>query len=82
MLKVGDKIVYVKKTFEGLTFGKSYDIVQIRDGSLYLYDKDVCILDDKGCYWWFGQEGYPESWTMWFVTEREFIRNKNLENIL
>ena len=82
MLKVGDKIVCIRHDINGLTYGKSYQIIDVREGSMYLGDKDVCIVDDGEYDWWFGQEGYAEPWTRWFVSEKQFLRNKKIDQIL
>lgn len=74
MLKIGN-IIYCEKVLgEGLTLNKGYQIIQW-DGN------DICINDDSGANWWFGQIGETECWTNWFVTEKEFIRNKKLTEL-
>ena len=82
MLKVGDKIVCIKDNIGDLTYGKSYEVTQIRNGSISSNDKDLCIIDDDGYNWWFGQIGYAEPWTMWFVTETDWNRDKKIEKII
>jgi hypothetical protein len=80
-LKVGDKI-YCKRLIGGglLTIDKSYEIVNTRPKSRWSGDgDDICILDDDGSNWWFGQIGETECWTNWFVSleeERDIKLNK------
>lgn len=82
MLKVGDKIVCIKHEITDLTYGKTYVVTQTRNRSLRGDDKDICIVDDGGYNWWFGQIGYFEPWTMWFVSEIDWNRDKKIEKII
>lgn len=77
MLQVGDKIICNVK-WEQVTYGKKYMVTQTRT----LPERDICIRDDNGNNWWFGQIGSTECWTRWFITELEWERNKKLEQIL
>ena len=61
-----------------ITYGKSYVVNYIRD----FPEKDICIIDNCGNRWWFGQIGSSECWTNWFVTEIDWERNKKLEKLL
>ena len=79
-LNVGDKIYCFVDGINDLTKGKSYKVTNIRGKSRWSGD-DICILDDKGSNWWFGQIGNSECWTMWFVSEKEWLRNKKLEKL-
>lgn len=78
-LKVGDKI-YSKVSSSGLTLDKAYVVTQVR-GKTYWTGDDICILDNSGLNWWFGQIGETECWTDWFISEKEWIRNKKLEEL-
>lgn len=57
-LKVGDKI-YSKVSSSGLTLDRAYVVTKVRDKT-YWTDDDICILDDSGLNWWFGQIGETE----------------------
>ena len=86
-LEVGDKIVCYKPIGE-LTLGKTYKVVHTRGESTFMEaihgddmsDGDICIHDDHGINWWFGQIGSFEPWTMWFVTEDQW-RERKIEMI-
>jgi hypothetical protein len=80
ILKIGD-IIYCKEVLgEGLTLNKGYQIIHTRPKDRW-NGNDICINDDSGTNWWFGQIGETECWTNWFVTEKEFIRNKKLTEL-
>ena len=49
--------------------------------SLEFNGDDICILDDSGSNWWFGQTGETECWTNWFISEREWLRNNKLNEL-
>lgn len=80
-LVIGDKI-YCKKLIgdDGLTLGKVYEVVSVRSKSRFNGD-DICILDDDDIDWWFGQIGETECWTNWFVSEKEWLREKKLNQL-
>lgn len=78
-LKVGDKI-YSKVSSSDITLDKAYVVTQVRDKTHWTGD-DICILDNSGLNWWFGQIGETECWTGWFISEKEWIRNKKLEEL-
>ena len=81
-LSVGDKI-YCKLVIEpsnGLTIGKEYIVTNTRPRSRWNGD-DICILDDGGSNWWFGQIGETECWTTWFISEKEWLRDKKLKEL-
>lgn len=78
-LKVGDKI-YSKVSSSDITLDKAYVVTQVRDKTYWTGD-DICILDNSGLNWWFGQIGETECWTEWFISEKEWIRNKKLEQL-
>jgi len=87
MLKVGD-ILYAKRKVDlQLTIDKTYTIVYTRNDLKFSVvgskwdEADICILDDEGTNWWFGQIGSSECWTGWFYSEKEWKRNKNLEDL-
>lgn len=80
-LSVGDKI-YCKLVIpsDGLTIGKEYIVTNTRPKSRWHGD-DICILDDGGSNWWFGQIGETECWTSWFIPEKEWLRDKKLKEL-
>lgn len=91
-LKEGD-ILYVnpdsisKKDFisiEGIAISreslisKQFKVTKTRvDGR----NHDICIGWLDGLDWWWGQIGYSEPWTKMFITEKEYLRNKKIEQI-
>ncbi len=77
MLKVGDRIVCVKEVVD-LTVDRIYQVINVREHP----EKDICIKGDDGYNWWFGQMGSTEPWTIFFVTEKEFIRNQKIDKII
>jgi hypothetical protein len=80
ILSVGD-IIYCKEVLsEDLTLDKGYQIIHTRHKDRW-NGNDICINDDSGANWWFGQIGETECWTNWFVTEKEFIRNKKISEL-
>ena len=78
-LKVGDKI-YSKVSSSDITLDKAYVVTKVRSKTHWTGD-DICILDNSGLNWWFGQIGETECWTEWFISEKEWIRNKKLEQL-
>ena len=78
-LKVGDKI-YSKVSSSDITLDKAYVVTKVRSKTYWTGD-DICILDNSGLNWWFGQIGETECWTEWFISEKEWIRNKKLEQL-
>lgn len=86
-LKAGDIIYSKSSSGDRLTIDKSYTIVYTRNNNKSVYNKgwtqeaDICIKDDTGHNWWFGQIGSSEVWTRWFYSEKEWRRNKNLEDL-
>lgn len=78
MLKIGDIIVCNVNHIDGITYGKEYEVILERQQP----EKDICIYDNSGREWWFGQVGSTECWTMWFITKLEWERNKKIENLL
>lgn len=82
-LNKGDKIVCIMNDIDGLTYGKSYEIVHTKKhNDFYSQEDDICIKDDMNLNWWFGQIGTTECWTMWFVTEQQWIRQQKLDQII
>ena len=81
-LSVGDKIYckLVIESIDGLTIGKEYIVTNTRPKSRWNGD-DICILDDGGSNWWFGQIGETECWTTWFIPEKEWLRDKKLKEL-
>ena len=84
-LEIGDKIYCYKLIgkgviMKGLTLDKGYKVVNTRPKDRWNGD-DICILDDSGVNWWFGQVGETESWVNWFISEKEFVRNKKLNEL-
>ena len=86
MLKVGDKIYCNVYKSYSLTFDKGYEILYVRETPFnvknWWYQSDICILDDLGYKCWFGQIGATEEWTNWFISEVEWLRDKNIDYIL
>jgi hypothetical protein len=80
-LEVGDKIYCKGVIGDGLTLSKEYVVTNTRPKSRWNGD-DICILDDDGQNWWFGQIGETECWTNWFISEKEFIREEKLNDLL
>ena len=83
-LRIGDKI-YSKRNgdkliSDNITPDKPYEVVWIRGKNQY-HGNDICIEDDGGSSWWLGQIGETECWTNWFISEKEWIRNKKLEEL-
>ncbi len=82
-LEVGDKI-HCKEIIggngHGLTLDKGYVVIHTRTKDRWNGD-DICILDDDGSNWWFGQIGETECWTNWFVSEKEWLRDKKLNEL-
>ena len=85
-LEIGDKIYCYKligaRMAQGLTLGKEYMITSVRTQVSNNDNGDyICILDDSGTNWWFGQIGEIECWTSWFISEKQWIRNNKLKEI-
>jgi hypothetical protein len=82
-LEIGDKI-YCKEVIGNseheLTLDKGYVIVHTRPRDRWNGD-DICILDDAGANWWFGQVGETECWTNWFISEKEWLRENKLNEL-
>lgn len=88
-LNVGDKLVCILHDVDKLTYGKMYEVIHIRN---YTFADDICISDDNNTKWWFEQikdtgsannyAGGWQCWTMWFVTEKEWIRDIKISSIL
>lgn len=86
MLNIGDKIVCIRDTHTAdnekfLIYGKTYTII---DTQFHYYvrgnsEHDICI--DVNGPWWFGQIGSSEPWTKYFVLEKQWTRNKKLEEL-
>lgn len=80
-LNIGDKIYCHNPINSDLTLDKGYEIINVRPKSRWGGD-DICILDDDGSDWWFGQVGETECWTNWFISEKQWRREKNLNSLL
>lgn len=82
-LEIGDKI-YCKEVIgnseHGLTLDKAYEVVHTRPRDRWNGD-DICINDDFGSNWWFGQIGETECWTNWFISEKEWLRENKLNEL-
>ena len=79
-LQIGDKIYCKKPINDDLTLEEEYIVTNTRPRSRWHGD-DICILDDGGSNWWFGQVGETECWTSWFVSEKEWLREKKLSQL-
>jgi hypothetical protein len=53
---------------------KQFIITRVRRG-------DICIEWVDGSPWWWGQIGNTECWNILFISEKEYLRNKKLEDI-
>ena len=73
-LVVGDKLVCVNP-MDNLVYGETYMVINTRSEE----EEDICIYFDGP--WWFGQIGYSEPWTNWFVLERQWTREMRLKEI-
>jgi hypothetical protein len=83
-LEIGDKI-YSKRGEDKLlsdciTSDKAYEVTHTRPKSRFNGD-DICILGDDGIAWWFGQIGETECWTNFFISEKEWLREKKLNQL-
>jgi hypothetical protein len=78
-LVVGDKLVCIKPIAKNIDFclqyGDTYMVINTRSEE----EEDICIYFDGP--WWFGQIGYSEPWTNWFVLERQWTREMRLKEI-
>lgn len=81
MLKVGDILFWNEKSGNRMTHGKPYEVKFIRHKYGPVQEEDICIMDDDGLTWWFGQIGSSDPWTRWFINETEFKRIINLEKL-
>jgi len=72
MLKVRDFIVCNASNVDCLTYGKKYEIIDVR----HIPEEDICILDNDGFKWWFGQVGSSDPWTMYFTNESSWREQK------
>lgn len=82
-LSEGDKIVCIMDDIDGLTYGKSYEVINTRlPHQFATQEDDICIKDDMNLNWWFGQIGTTECWAMWFVTEQQWNRQEKLDQLI
>jgi hypothetical protein len=87
-LMVGDMIYCIDDSIENLTKDKPYLIINTRNVMTHLErggtfnTNDICIKGDDGINWWFGQIGETECWTNWFLSEKEWLRDKKLKELL
>lgn len=79
-LEIGDKIYCKKLINDDLTLGEEYIVTNTRPRSRWCGD-DICILDDSGSNWWFGQIGETECWSNWFISEKEWLREQKLNKL-
>ena len=79
-LEIGDKIYCKNNQMGELTLDKGYEVVHTRPRDRCNGD-DICINDDFGSYWWFGQIGETECWTNWFISEKEWLRENKLNEL-
>lgn len=77
----GDIIVCIINGSDSITYSKEYLVKYTRVKSRWVQD-DICIEDDGGYDWWFGQIGSTESWTDFFITKKQWDRDNKLNNIL
>lgn len=84
MISQGD-VIYCVNKLHGVTLDKGYTVTMIRPDILKKGGgiiNDICIHDDMGHAFWFGQEGEFEPWTNWFVTELVWKRNQKINQII
>ncbi len=74
-LKVGD-ILYIKKEGTELS-DRPFTVTKLRSATFHHRD-DVCVEWLDGAEWWWGQIGEDEPWSLVFITEVEYFRNKKL----
>lgn len=79
LLNKGDILISKKYIPTELTLHKEYVVIDVR---VSFSDKDICILDDSGCNWWFGQIGYFEPWTDWFFLKKEWDRINKINTLI
>lgn len=48
----------------------------------YVRDDDIAIIWIDGLKWWWGQIGESEPWTDMFITEKQYIRDKKINQLL
>jgi hypothetical protein len=73
----GDKLVCVKP-MGNLVYGKTYLVINTRNTIL---EEDICIDDNREIWWWFGQIGFSEPWTNWFVLDKQWWRMEKLKEL-
>ena len=81
-LNVGD-ILYFKDQTKPENQGP-FKVTKIRPKPSYrmgLDGDDICI-QYEGHDWWWGQIGEFEPWTIMFMTEKQYLRDKKLDQIL
>lgn len=81
ILNVGDIIICNVNISEKIEYGGEYEIIHVRPLTRWV-ESDVCIKDDLGNDWWFGQIGSTEPWTMFFTTKTQWDRDEKLNIIL
>jgi hypothetical protein len=78
-LKVGD-ILYVRK--EGTIHSDiPFEVIQVRSKTRFDGD-DIAIKWVDGHNWWWGQIGETEPWTLMFMSESEYNRNKKINELI
>ena len=70
----GDKLVCVNPIGD-LAYGETYLVINTRSHE----EEDICI--DADGPWWFGQIGSTESWTNWFVLDKQWKREEKLKEL-
>jgi len=73
----GDKLVCVKP-MGNLVYGKTYLVINTRNTTL---EEDICIDGEQIKRWWFGQIGFSEPWTNWFVLDKQWQRVQKLKEL-
>lgn len=96
-LKVGDKLYLNpdkirlneknEYTFVDTKYSKeeliemSFKVTSTRDKTIYGNGDDICVEWIDGTDWWWGQIGETEPWTIMFINETQYLRNRKLEEI-
>lgn len=84
MLKVGGILYCVKKICD-FNVNKGYTIYATHRKIKFNKDVElfeITLYDDRGSKCIFGDIGSYESFTNWFITEEQYIRNIKLEELL
>lgn len=61
-----------------------FTVLYTREPDKYGWQKtsDICIKWFDGGHWWWGQVGHSEPWTMLFIDEKTYLRNKKISHLV